>query len=451
MKIRLLIILFINLSFGLGQELSLNTKLDELASAYNSIYGFSGTMRVVINDEHSFEKSYGLANRSFNIKNNHETRFSINSISKTFTTVAILMLAESNKLDLNTPIKEYLPFLNASWGDSITIHHLLSHTSGLPRESGVQAYHEFSFHEQVMLFEKQRLLFNPGKQYEYSNAGFILLGLIIETVSAQKYEAFVDQEVIQPLGLENTGYYSGRNVIDKLAVPYRLSPNGLEFTQRSKHYGANAGGGLYSNPADLYQFIKGLEEGSLLTKKYTDLLFYPHIKSGKKDAEAYAWSIKYFGDEKIYFAAGSGYGTKSVIIRMPDSGDFIGITSNWGNTPILQLLRDLYLTIRGQSISLPSRDELADPNEFIDHIGVYLFEKEALSMHLGLDRSTMTLQEFGGRLFLDDELLVSKGGLLKLSYTEELSISFDGEKMIVDINGNIIQGQKIEALKSFRN
>ena len=443
--------LLISLTIGLCQESKLLQKLNDVAESYEKIYGFSGTIQVVLADENSFEKSYGFANRSFKINNKPDTRFSINSISKTFTAVAILRLVEENKIDLNTPINQYLNDLNASWGDSITTHHLLTHTSGLPRESGVQPHNEMTFHEQVSLVAKQRLLFEPGERYEYSNAGIILLGAIIEQVSGQEYEAYINQTIILPLDLDDTGYYRGRNVVERLAVPYRLSFNGLEFAQRSKHYGDNAGGGLYSNPSDLYKFIKGIEDYRVLTKKYAELMFQSHIKSGETDAEGYAWSIKYFGNEKIYFAAGSGYGTKSVIIRMPDSGNFIGIASNWGNTPILQLLRDLYLSIKGQNVKLPAEDELAQPSSFRGHIGTYIFNKEELTKHLGINRSKIKLQKFEGRLFLDDELLAVENDVLKLTYTNELKIHFKNDQMIIEINGNKIKGEKQLAIMSDRH
>lgn len=433
----------LNLGWSQGDGNTQKEQLHAVTASYEKIYGFSGTLKVVVKDEPIFEKSYGLANRSFNIKNSPDTRFSINSISKTFTAVAVLILAKDNKVDLNTPIKSYLKELKASWSDSVTIHHLLTHTSGLPRESGVQPHHEKTFREQVNLVGQQSLLFSPGERYEYSNAGIILLGAIIERSSGQTYEAFISQNVLQPLGLKNTGYYQGRNVVERLAVPYRLTPNGLEFAQRSKHYGDNAGGGLYSTPTDLYIFLKGLEEYKVLPKKYIDLMFQSHVATGERDAEGYAWSIKYFGEEKIYFAAGSGYGTKSVIIRMPDSGDFVGITSNWGNTPILQLLRDVYLTLKGQSIKLPSTDALADPNAFTDDIGTYIFDKEALTKHLGINQSILKLQEFEGRLFLDDELLAADNDFLKLTYTDELKIHFKNQQMIIEINGNTIIGRKL--------
>lgn len=438
------IFLFLSLSVAYAQDSDLHQQFHQLAKGYQSVFGFSGNIKVVKDGREVFEQSYGLANRSFGIENTPQTRFSINSISKTFTATAILMLARDQKVDLQAPIKTYLPELDARWEDAITVHHLLSHTSGLPRESGIQACDELSFREQLKLVETQSLLFSPGERYEYSNCGLILLGAILEKVSNRSYEEFIQQEIIEPLGLANTGYYQGRNVVERQAVPYRFSANGLETAQRSKHYGDNAGGGLYSTAGDLYKYVLALETNQLLPEAYTALLFQPHAQSGETDFEGYAWSIKKFGDEKIHFAAGSGYGTKSVIIRMPDTGSFIGITSNWGNTPVLQLLRDLYLTLIGAEAAPPAENVLADPVDYATRLGEYQFDQEQLTKHLGMDRSVIRLHAFEGKLFLNDELLAEKEGILMLTYTTELRIHFEGSKMIIDINGNIMEGQRLQ-------
>ena len=212
----------------------------------------------------------------------------------------------------------------------------------------------------------------------------------------------------------------------------------------SKHYGENAGGGLYSTVSDLYQYVLALENNQLLPEKLANLLFESHIESGNNEFEGYAWSIKNFGDEKIHFAAGSGYGTKSVIARSPDQNNFIGITSNWGNTPILNLLRDIFFITRGNNVELPSTNYLANPNNYQDKLGTYKFEQEKLKKNLGINKTSLKLHVFENKLFLNDELLAKKeDDRLGLTYTDELVISFDQDKMKILINDNLIIGKKI--------
>ena len=440
-----LLLLLLCISFVLHARSadSISTQIDKMVLAYEDIYGFSGTVKVVLHENPVFEKSYGLANRSFNIANQPETRFSINSISKTFLATAIMMLAADHQLDLQAPVGKYLSSLTASWKDSVTLNHLLTHTSGLPRESGIHSYDEMSLQQQVGLVNKQSLLFSPGEKYAYSNSGIILLGAVLEAVSGTNYATFMEQKIVRPLDLQNTGFYHGRSVVKKLATPYRLTSNGLEFAQRSKHYGDNPGGGMYSTVDDLYRYVTALEQNKLLSPEYTQLLFTPHVQSGENEFEGYTWSIKHFGDETIYFAAGSGYGTKSVLIRSPKKKNFIAITANWGNTPILQMLSDLFLISAGQNPEPPASRNLARPNNYTAQLGLYEFNRDDLKKHLGMDKSTIKLQPFAGKLFLNDELLAQKeSGLLGLTYTDELTIAFKGNRMIITINGNRIVGIK---------
>ncbi|WP_414829275.1 serine hydrolase domain-containing protein [Alteromonas sp. H39] len=415
-----------------------------LVQAYHDIYGFSGTVKVVEGNGADFEKCYGLANRSFRIPNTVETRISVNSISKTFTATAVLILVEEGAIDIQAAVGRYLPSLTASWKDKITVHHLLTHTSGLPRESGVQAHEALTFEQQITNYiNTLPLLFSPGEQYEYSNAGITLLGAIIENVTKDSYANVITSQIITPLGLKNTGVYQSRNIVMNQAEPYRFTRHGIESAQRSKHWGDNAGGALYSTPSDLHRYVSALKNNKLLSEAFTALLFKPHIQSGSNDYEGYAWSIKQAGDDTLYFAAGSGYGTKSVMIQSADTDRFIAITSNWGNTPVLKMLGDLYMLSVGQSVTPPNNKTLAHPKDYAKQTGQYYFDAEAVRVHLGMEDPVITLQSFEGKLFLNDELLSEKDtGVLGLTYTEEFQISFKEDTMRIVINGNVLEGKR---------
>ena len=430
--------------YGFAADNSSATQYDNLIQAYHDIHGFSGTVKVVDSNGAGFEKSYGLANRSFQIPNTVETRNSVNSISKTFTATAVLMLAEDGAIDLKATVGRYLPSLTASWKDEITVHHLLSHTSGLPRESGVQAHEALTFKQQITRYiNSLPLLFSPGEKYEYSNAGITLLGAIIENVTQDTYANVITSRIIAPLGLRNTGVYQSRNIVMNQAEPYRFTRHGIESAQRSKHWGDNAGGGLYSTPSDLHRYVTALKTNKLLPEAFTALLFTPHVQSGSNEHEGYAWSIKQAGDDTLYFAAGSGYGTKSVMIQSADSARFIAITSNWGNTPVLKMLGDLYMLSLGQTVTPPDSKALARSQDYTNQTGDYDFDAEAVRVHLGMDDPVITLQAFEGKLFMNDELLAQKdSGILGLTYTEEIQITFTDKTMRIAINGNVLEGKK---------
>lgn len=431
--------------FAVAQQNEMVQKLETITQAYHEVYGFSGTVKVVLDDNEIWQDSYGLANRSFDIPNSPATRNSINSISKTFTAALILKMAEKAQLKLDVPISTWLPTLSADWADSVTIHHLLTHSSGLPREAGMKASDELDFQEQVRLVNELTLLFEPGERYQYSNAGFILLGAIIEKVSDREYRDVMNEGIIEPLGLNNTGVYEGNAVVKNQAVPYKIGPFGIEEAQRTKIIGESAGGGLYSTLNDLYQFTVNLENEGILSAESQNLLFKKHMVLSEGEAEGYAWSLKQFGPDQIRMAAGSGYGTKSVIIRDPVSGLFIGILSNWGNTPVLDILRDLYLTVKGQAIDPPTSEMLADPDKYSAHFGTYVFDPEKMRTYLQKENNRIVVREIDGKLFMDDELLAQKeNGVLGLTYTNEVRIYFKGDKMILEINENQLIGTLVQ-------
>jgi len=419
-------------------------EINELAQAYASVFGFSGSVKVVKSGEPIFEESFGLANRSFQIENAVTQPISINSISKTFTATAIMMLVEAEQIDLTQPIARYLPALSADWKHQVTVHHLLTHTSGLPRESGINWYDELSLEQQVQeLVSQQALLFAPGDRYEYSNSGITLLGRIIENLSGQTYKEFITEQIIKPLNLAHTGVYEGRRMVPQQVVPYRVTATGVAEAQRTKHLGQNAGGGMYSTVGDLYKFVVALEQHKLLREETTALMFTPHVDMGG-DATAYGWTLKPFGDSELRFASGSGYGTKSVVVRAVDSNDFIAVTSNWGNTPILQFMAGLFLLINDREYDIPDRNMLAQPAQYSDALGHYVFEPGELKKHLMTDSHVMTLQDIDGRLFLNDELLAKKeGATLGLTYTNEIVIELEPQRMVISINGNRLTGRLV--------
>ncbi|MBV2128727.1 serine hydrolase domain-containing protein [Arsukibacterium indicum] len=429
-----------------SSENAIRAELNEIAQAYADVYGFSGTVKVVQQGEPLLLASYGLANREFTVPNSPDVRFSINSISKVFTVAALLQLADAGKVKLDAPVASYIPELTAGWAETVTVHHLLTHSSGLPRESGIQAHQNLSLREQIeQLVNNQQLLFAPRSRYEYSNSGIILLGRIIETVSKRPFSVYLTENIIKPLNLNDSGVYEGSNVIARQATPYRITPAGIASAARAKHLGVNPGGGLYSTVDDLHKFMLALEQHKVLSPQMTKLMFQPHIQSEDGDAHGYGWTLKPFGDQQMYFAAGSGYGTKSVMLRLPEQDDFIAITANWGNTPILQLMAGLFFALNDINYTLPDKRSLAPVAAFAGMLGNYAFAEGELQKHLMMQSNVVTLQAIDGKLFLNEELMVlAADNKLKLTYTDEVTISFEPGTIKIVINGNVLLGQKVQ-------
>jgi CubicO group peptidase (beta-lactamase class C family) len=182
-----ILLMSVNISFGQSKI----EQLDELINLYTEYGQFNGSVLVAEKSEILFKMGFGLANMEWNIPNQADTKHRLGSITKQFTSMLIMQLVEQGKLKLDVPISTYLPDYPKSNGDIITIHHLLTHTSGTPnytsfpgffRDSSRDPYAPEDF---VSVFADSTLQFKPGEKFAYSNSGYFLLGVIIEKVTGK--------------------------------------------------------------------------------------------------------------------------------------------------------------------------------------------------------------------------------------------------------------------------
>jgi len=256
-------------------EALLTRQLDEAQAA-----GFSGTVLVADGEGVLFERSVGMADAAAGTPVSADTRFNLASTGKLFTTVAVLQLVQAGKLDLDAPVGRYLP----DWPvkqvrDDVTLRQLLLHTSGLKSYWGA----EFNSRRATLrtLADYRPLLateptFAPGSQWQYSNIGFQLLGLIVEAASGQSYYDYVATHIFGPAGMRDTGYFDMDGQAPRVAVP-RRGGTGTDHDDTlpvPEPRGGAAGGG-YSTPRDLLRFHRALTGGVLLDAKHLDLLFAP--------------------------------------------------------------------------------------------------------------------------------------------------------------------------------
>jgi len=292
---------------------------------------FSGTVLVAKNGKPIFKKAYGMENKSGNIPNRVDTAFSLASMNKMFTAVAIAQLAEQGKLSFADLISKHLPdYPNKTIAERVTIHHLLTHTSGMGdfmndkfRESSANIKTVKDF---FPFFVDEPLAFEPGKQWDYSNTGYIVLGAIIERVSGQSYYDYVQKHIFKSAGMKNTFFYEPDNKSPHIAIGYtifdgtgRRQPGARKETRVlpiAKHRGGPAGGG-YSTVEDLLKFANALHNHKLLNAKSTDLIMTRKIDVGN----AQAGSNKY------------GYGFYDEIFKgtriVGHGGDFPGVNTRF--------------------------------------------------------------------------------------------------------------------------
>ena len=186
----------------LGQSPSLERKIDEYVRPFLDAGGFSGAILAAKDGRILLSKGYGMANYELGISNTPKTKFHIASVSKTFTAAAVLLLEETSRLKVSDPVAKFVP--DYPQGERITIHHLLTHTSGIPNVNDFPDYGRWSrfphqLEEIVGWFKRKPLEFAPGERYGYSNSNYNLLAFIIEKASGERYGDFLKRRIFDPL------------------------------------------------------------------------------------------------------------------------------------------------------------------------------------------------------------------------------------------------------------
>jgi CubicO group peptidase (beta-lactamase class C family) len=243
---------------------------------------FSGVVMVAKDGTPILSKAWGMADPAKGIANRPDTKFNLGSINKIFTHVAIGQLAAAGKLSLSDTISKHLPNLPVPGADKITIEELLHHQSGLGDIFGPKFMESHSslrtLPDYVPLFANQPLQFEPGTSQRYSNAGFVVLGLIIEKVSGQTYYDYIRDHITRPAGMMDTASSAVEDNVPNRAVGLtKRGPDGPLPARRSNTAtlparGSSAGGG-YSTAADLLRFSQALMADKLMPKRWTDWLF----------------------------------------------------------------------------------------------------------------------------------------------------------------------------------
>ena len=244
---------------------------------------FSGSILIARGGKILINKGYGMTNYEHGIPNTGKTKFRIGSVTKQFTAVAIMQLVEKGKVSLKAHISEYLPYFRKDIDSKITVHHLLVHSSGLPNYTDLPNFYAehsrsaYKVKDFVVQLCSGDLEFEPGSTWKYSNSGYFILGAIIEAVTGQTYEEYLNEHIFGPAGMENSGYDNPETILENRATGYKTGKNGLEnagYLDMSIPYAA---GSLYSTTEDLYKWDRILYTDKILSKKSKELMFTPYI------------------------------------------------------------------------------------------------------------------------------------------------------------------------------
>jgi CubicO group peptidase (beta-lactamase class C family) len=304
-------------------------RLDELLGRMAADETFSGSVLIARDGEVLLSRGYGSADRELGIANTPQTRFFIGSVTKQFTAMAILILQSQGRLNVQDPICSYIEDCPAAWED-ITIYHLLTHTSGMVVMPADNSYPESPITTRELLdrFEGAPLDFPSGERISYSNCGYWVLGTIIEKVSGQPYENFVQQWILEPLDMHDSGFDQDAN---GLAVGYvdQNTAAPAEVVDSSLTYSAGA---LYSTVEDLYRWDQALYTEQLIPGELLDQMFAPQVSlypdAVGSVAYGYGWLVLDHLGRQLVFHGGAIDGFRSWIFRYPDDRITIILLSN---------------------------------------------------------------------------------------------------------------------------
>ncbi len=260
-------------------------QIDDLMSLYHKYQQFNGSVLVAENGKVIYKKGFGLANMEWNIPNEPDTKFRLGSLTKQFTATLILQLVEQGKIKLDGKLSEYLDTYRKDTGAKVTIHHLLTHTSGIPNYTALPGFFEgvsrnpYAVEAFVKKYASGDLEFEPGSKFNYSNSGYFLLGAIIEKVTGKPYEQVLKENIFDPVGMKNSGYDHFDRIIDKRASGYIRTPRGYQnapYLDMSIPYAA---GSLYSTVEDLFLWDQALYGDKLLSAISKEAMFTPHLNN----------------------------------------------------------------------------------------------------------------------------------------------------------------------------
>jgi CubicO group peptidase (beta-lactamase class C family) len=275
-------ILFLLYTLAVSAQKDKAKLLGQYMQAQASVNNFSGAVLIMKQGKVLLREAYGLADREWNIPNTPETKFRIGSVTKQFTATCILLLAEQNKLSLDDKLSKY--FQGYPKGDSVTIHMLLNHTSGIANYTDIVGFEHvasssISKDSMIAFFKNRPYGFSPGTKWNYSNSGYFLLGCIIEKVSGQSYERYLQENVLGKLGMTNTGADRSDTVLSMRARGYSKKDNhyvNADFISMEWPFSA---GVMYSTIDDLYKWDRSLYGTTILSAASKEKMFRPGMRN----------------------------------------------------------------------------------------------------------------------------------------------------------------------------
>jgi D-alanyl-D-alanine carboxypeptidase len=328
MALRLSVCLFCTVLFAAA---ALGDQADDYIKAQMADHRIPGiALRIIQDGNVSKTATYGVANLELNVPVKVETVFEIGSITKQFTAVGILLLAQDGKLSVDHPISRYLKNTPAAW-TNITIRHLLSHTSGVKSYTGLTGFgltRHLTQEQFIRAISELPLEFQPGESWKYCNTGYNLLGYIIENVSGKKYWDFMSERIFHPLQMTATRDRRPGDIIPNRAAGYEQT-NHIWINRDYDLTDVFAAGAIVSNIGDLTKWNAALDSDAILNGSSKEQMWTPtKLKNGMVAKYGFGWFIEFVNEHRNVGHGGSTSGFSASIQRFPDDKLAVILLSN---------------------------------------------------------------------------------------------------------------------------
>jgi len=392
-NMRSLKIIFISLgiiafcSFGIygiyTRYFSVSAKLNNYVQSYANLGLFSGSVLVAQEETVLLCKGYGMTNYEHMVPNTPQTKFDIGSITKQFTSMAIMQLVQEGKLKLTDTVASILS--DCSHGKEITVYQLLTHTSGTPdheesiefdyrKSATVTTTTNFDYSKPVTIADiidwvkNKPLEFTPGSKFKYSNTGYTILAAIIEKLSGKSYEKFLQEHIFKPLGMNDTGLLHTKPLIMHRAQGYHKTDTNLEnaaYYDPSVDIGSGA---LYSTIENLYLWDRALYTDKLISSDLREQLWKPYL-----DDYGLGWRITHIHGHRCFSHTGGWFDCATIIMRFIDDDICIIILSNFdsNSAPVKRMGDDLAAIIFGKHYEFPRKAIKIDISLYDAYVGQY--------------------------------------------------------------------------------
>jgi CubicO group peptidase (beta-lactamase class C family) len=394
-------ILVLASTIHLSRAQKLEEKLDALMSAEYPEDEPGITVLVAKEGEVLFRKAYGMANLELDVPMKPEMVFEIASITKQFTAVAILMLVEEGKLSLEDDIRKFIPDY-PTHGHTITVHHLLTHTSGIKDYGSIQgiwdkARLDHTSEEILDYFKNEPMDFDPGEKYLYNNSAYFLLGMIIEKVSGLPYPEFLENKIFSPLGMENSYYGSQKRIIPNRAYGYQKGKEGWVNAEYVSMTNPGAAGSIMSCVDDLLTWNQALLENKLISAgSMRKAISNYTLNDGKSINYGYGWALSKVQGSPTYEHGGGIFGYLTKALYLAEEKVYVTTLSNRDDKSPDKINAQIAAITIGKPY--PAAEKIMLPEEtLLQFTGVYEFEDEAVRYIIIEDGQLYSQRKGGSR------------------------------------------------------